>query len=64
MAPRSAVEAAGIDFRPVVHAIRHSWTIIGKSIPPSIPRWHREDAVSAGDGELDNAAIIRRWQLR
>jgi hypothetical protein len=25
---------------------------------------HREDAVSAGDGELDNAAIIRRWQLR
>jgi 3-hydroxyisobutyrate dehydrogenase-like beta-hydroxyacid dehydrogenase len=22
-----------------------------------------EDAVSAGDGELDNAAIIRRWQL-
>jgi 3-hydroxyisobutyrate dehydrogenase-like beta-hydroxyacid dehydrogenase len=23
-----------------------------------------EDAVSAGDGELDNAAITRRWQLR
>ncbi len=23
-----------------------------------------EDAVSAGDGDLDNAAIIRRWQAR